>query len=202
MAHNPNPIILQDRDFTSGDSPFILDVKPFFNNQNASGISVANDGLGDITLQISKENSNFGDEIILEAGDVYEILHGSIEQIKLTHITDSSYRIIASQAEVHLSKGRIFTPETDKATLPTGIVLNTTTSTIISLPNPDRIGFYISNDNPLDMWIKFQAASVDNLKKGIFLPKNSIYEMPPEKYTGEVSAIADTAAITVFITEY
>lgn len=102
MSHNPNPIILQDNDFTSSDSPFIVDVKPFFDNQNASGISVANDGKGDIVVQTSKTNGNFGDEMLLKEGDVYEIEKGSIEKIQLIHITDSSYRIVVAQADIHL----------------------------------------------------------------------------------------------------
>jgi len=91
---------------------------------------------------------------------------------------------------------------TDIATLGSGVALNASTSTTVVAANSGRINFTISNNSSKDIWLKFQAASVDNDKKGIFLFKRTIYEMPTDNvYTGEISAIADTGTPTVFTTE-
>jgi len=94
----------------------------------------------------------------------------------------------------------------DESTQPAGIVLNATTATKIAdaTPDPDhRIYFAVSNPSNKAVWIKFQAASVDNNKQGVLLFGRSNYEMPTnDKYIGEVSAIADSGTPTVYITEY
>lgn len=95
----------------------------------------------------------------------------------------------------------------DTATI-TSVTLNATTSTTILAANDKRIAFHVNNDDSsVTVWIKLQAASVDNDKKGIFLNKkalvNSQWEMTPDNiYVGEISAIADTGTPTVYITEY
>lgn len=89
-----------------------------------------------------------------------------------------------------------------------GIVLNATTSTTVLAANPNRIAFHINNDDATaGCWIKLQAASVDNDKKGIFLGKKAEpdgrWDMSPDNiYTGEVSAIAVSGTPSVYITEY
>lgn len=90
----------------------------------------------------------------------------------------------------------------DTATLSSAITLNTTTSTKIADAFPDRRSILISNNSSQDVWIKFQATTVDNDKKGIFLFKRSVYEMPKGMYSGEISAISDSGSPEIFITEY
>ena len=96
----------------------------------------------------------------------------------------------------------------DEATISAGIVLNATTSTIIAPANDQRIFFHVNNnDSSQDSWIKLQAATVDNVKKGIFLQRKGEpqgrWEMPSENiYTGEISAIAETGTPTIYVTEY
>jgi len=95
------------------------------------------------------------------------------------------------------------TNTTDVATLSSAIALNSTTSVKVADALPDRINFTISNPENKDVWLKFQAASVDNDKKGIFVPKNAFYEMPTDNiYTGEISAIAVSGTPSVYVTEY
>ena len=89
------------------------------------------------------------------------------------------------------------------ANMPTAVSLNSSTSTTLIAANAKRIFFGVSNDSPLKVWIKFQAASVDNDKKGILLQSNAYWEMPIENtYTGEISAINDAGASDVNVTEY
>lgn len=96
----------------------------------------------------------------------------------------------------------------DTTIISSAIALNGSTSVKIADANPNRIYLYITNNGSSEeAWIKLQATSVDNDKKGIFLNKKAIYrndwEMTPDNiYTGEVCAIAVTGTPTVFVTEY
>jgi len=91
---------------------------------------------------------------------------------------------------------------TDTATLSNAIGLNSTTSTKIADALSNRIVFILSNPSTKNIWVKLQAASVDNDKKGIFIPRNGYWEMPTDNiYTGEISAIADNGAPNVYVTE-
>ena len=96
------------------------------------------------------------------------------------------------------------TNSNDTAILSDVIPLNTITSTVVAAPNPNRIFFSINNNNDLQgVWVKLQAASVDNDQKGIFVGSKSFWEMPSDNiYTGEISAIADVANPDIFTTEY
>lgn len=95
------------------------------------------------------------------------------------------------------------TNRNDTATLSSAIALNASTSTTVSVADDTRINFTISNNSSQDVWLKFQAASVDNDKKGIFLFKRTIYEMPTDNiYTGEISAIAENGTPNVFVTDF
>jgi len=51
--------------------------------------------------------------------------------------------------------------------------------------------------------LKLQAASVDNNAKGIFIGRDSYWEMPADNiYTGEISAIAVSGTPSVNVTSY
>ena len=101
----------------------------------------------------------------------------------------------------------------DEATLSDAITVGGT-SVVIAEANPNRLFFHVHNfDGNEAIWIKLQAASVDNDKKGIFIEKNgaeeesaaarSFWEMATDNvYTGEISAIAVSGTPTVYITEY
>ncbi len=94
----------------------------------------------------------------------------------------------------------------EAATVSTGIALNATTSTVIAAANPNRIFFSANNNDSVQAaWLKLQAASADDDKKGIFLPKKGglPWDMPTDNiYTGEISAVADAGTPVVYFTEY
>lgn len=91
----------------------------------------------------------------------------------------------------------------DTATLSGAIALNNTTSATIAPANTNRMFFHFSNPGNKDVWLKLQAASVDNDKKGIWVPKGKSWEMSPdEKYPGEISAITNVGTTSVYYTEY
>ena len=90
----------------------------------------------------------------------------------------------------------------DEPILSDAISLNSSTSIIVALAFEDRIGFYFSNPSNKDVWLKKQAASVDDDKKGIFIPKNGYWEMSEhDMYPGEFSAIAVSGSPNVYFTE-
>jgi len=62
----------------------------------------------------------------------------------------------------------------------------------------------MTNDGNQDVWIKFQAASVDNDKKGFILYKGSAADilLAPNMYVGEISGIAANGNSTIHITSY
>ena len=92
---------------------------------------------------------------------------------------------------------------TGTATIDTGITLNTSTSVKVGDSNDDRIHFEISNDGPGKVFLKLQAASVDDIKKGIIIQSGQTWWMPTDNiYTGEISAIANTGSPVVYPTEY
>ncbi len=96
----------------------------------------------------------------------------------------------------------------DTATLSSAITLNSTTSVKISDSvdisiAPARTVFTVSNPSSKQIWIKFEAASVDNDKKGIAVYPRTVYEMPiDDVYTGEISAIADSGTPDIYVTQY
>ena len=89
------------------------------------------------------------------------------------------------------------------ATLSSGISINTT-SVIAKTSNTDRRYLAISVTGN-GVFVKLQAASVDNDEKGIMLANGMVWEMPTDAiYTGEVSCIKDGVgpSATIFVTEY
>ena len=96
----------------------------------------------------------------------------------------------------------------DEANVQSGIGLNSTTAVTIQAVNVERIFWHVDNDNAANaFWVRLYPAAQDDLKRGIFVSGRNgarpFWTMPPdEKYTGEISAIADTAAPTAFTTEY
>ena len=92
----------------------------------------------------------------------------------------------------------------DTATLSNAIELNSSTSVKIADASSDRVFFCVNNDNAVNgVWIKLQAASVDDDKKGIFVGGRASWLMPTDNiYTGEICAIAAVDSPDVFVTEY
>lgn len=90
----------------------------------------------------------------------------------------------------------------------TRITLNSTTSTTLSTEKigpdkrPTRIAFEVTNIGNQRVWIKKQAASVDNDKKGRPLERNGTYWMSRNIYKGEISAIAENGNPEVAFDEY
>ena len=84
------------------------------------------------------------------------------------------------------------------------ITVGTTTSTKIADKNLKRVFFIVTNNDTNAVWIKLQAASIDDEDKGIYLyGRGSSWQMPKDiYYTGDISAIAETNNPKLTLTEY
>ena len=99
--------------------------------------------------------------------------------------------------------GRNFNQNSD-ATLSDAITANSSTSVTAQAANDGRFFFAISVPDERGVWLKFQAASVDDDKKGIFVPAHSYWEMTTDNiYTGEISVIVDTGDdVSIYTVEF
>ncbi len=85
----------------------------------------------------------------------------------------------------------------------TVVALNSTTATKIADTNNSRISFKVNNNDNQLVYIKYQAASVDDDKEGDELPAKSSIKMDVDNiYRGEISAIANSGTPDVTILEY
>ncbi len=106
-----------------------------------------------------------------------------------------------------LSIKRITNKSTSALILP-GQEVTSGASVKIADANPNRRFFYVhANGDSKPVWIKLQSAGIDDDKKGIWVERkagvNPFWQMPQDNiYTGEISAIADSVAVDVFVTEY
>lgn len=88
------PASFLDDDFVAGDSPAILDVNTAL-GQNGREFNLINDGAGDFTVSISNDGVAFGDEQLVQNGEIYVLDNVSIDTIRITHVQNSGYRVFA-----------------------------------------------------------------------------------------------------------
>jgi len=89
----------------------------------------------------------------------------------------------------------------DEPTINT-VTLNSSTSTTVAVAFEKRIKFSLSNPSNKRLYLKEQAASIDNDKKGHYIQGNGFWEMEVDNpHTGEFSAIAESGSPTISYTE-
>jgi len=89
-----NPQTFEDTSFVSGDSPATLDLNTAL-GRNATQFAVQNDGAGNFTVATSNDGAAFGDEKTMKANEVYAIDRISVDSLRITHVTNSAYRVVA-----------------------------------------------------------------------------------------------------------
>ena len=92
IVSDKNPVVFIDTSFVVGDSPATLNANAQL-SRNATQFSVQNDGTGNFTVSTSGDGAIFGDEKTVKNGEVYEFDDLSVHSIRITHVTDSSYRV-------------------------------------------------------------------------------------------------------------
>jgi len=89
------------------------------------------------------------------------------------------------------------------AELSGSIALNSSTSITIQEASEERVFWCITNQENFAIYVKFQPASIDDIKNGFKLEGKGYWEMPPgDKYTGEISAISESGTPEIFTTQY
>lgn len=88
------PVTFEDTSFVVGDSPAILDINTSL-GRNGTEFNVVNDGAGEFTVSISNDGISFGEEFTMKNDESYAIDTISIDSIRITHVADSAYRVVA-----------------------------------------------------------------------------------------------------------
>jgi len=88
-----NPKIFEDKSFVTGDSPATLDANTAL-GRNATQFIVMNDGAGEFTVATSNDGASYGGEHTMKSGETYAITELSTDSIRITWISNSSYRVV------------------------------------------------------------------------------------------------------------
>jgi len=84
----------EDSSFVTGDSPVVHDVNNDLGRNGNRGYIIC-DGAGNISVQISESGAvSTEDTITLKANDILSLDGMNVDQIKITWVTDSAYRIL------------------------------------------------------------------------------------------------------------
>ncbi len=86
------PEFFEDTSFVTGDSPATLDANTQL-GRNATEGYIVNDGAGDFTVAFSTDGSAFGDAITMKKNEIINFGNISVDSLKITWISDSSYRV-------------------------------------------------------------------------------------------------------------
>lgn len=82
----------EDSSFVTGDSPVTLDVRATLGRNSVDGY-IVNDGAGNFTVTLSEDGTNYGQNITMKEGEVLSLKSMSINKVKITWVSDSSYRV-------------------------------------------------------------------------------------------------------------
>ena len=83
----------EDTSFVTGDSPKVLDVNEDLKHNAHDGYMVC-DGAGNITLEISDDGLEYGEEHTIKQDEIVDFFMLDIDKIRLTWIANSAYRIL------------------------------------------------------------------------------------------------------------
>ena len=78
--------------FGSADSPVVLDVFGDLERLTYNG-EIDCDGAGSFYVALSSDGTNYGDNVLVKAGDTLDIETHRVWKIKLTWIAGSAYRV-------------------------------------------------------------------------------------------------------------
>lgn len=92
VARTDSPQEFEDTNFVSGNSPALLDCNAAL-GRNATEFTVINDGAGDFLTATSNNGVSFSDDHTTKNGETYALDDISVHTIRITHITDSAYRV-------------------------------------------------------------------------------------------------------------
>ena len=87
-----NSVSYEDTSFVTGDSPAVLDVNTDLGRNGKDGYMI-NDGAGNILVEFSNNGTTYGGQHTTKSGEILSVTDLDIDRIRLTWVTNSSYRI-------------------------------------------------------------------------------------------------------------
>lgn len=88
-----NTVSYEDTDFTSANSPAVLDVITDLGRIAHEGY-ISNEGPGDILVELSFDNTQYGGVHTLKECEVLSLQNSKIKKIRLTWVDDSAFRVM------------------------------------------------------------------------------------------------------------
>ncbi len=82
----------EDTSFVSGDSPATHSFNTDTGRNAIDGWLIC-DGAGNVQIDFSQDGVTFGDKFTVKKGEVVDLLRLNINKIRVTHVSDSAYRI-------------------------------------------------------------------------------------------------------------
>lgn len=92
LAVDGTTVSYEDTNFTSADSPAVLDVKTDLGRFGHEG-QVICDSLGRIKVEISTDGVNYGGLHTLRGGEVMNLNNLKVHKIRLTYVEPTAYRV-------------------------------------------------------------------------------------------------------------
>lgn len=83
----------EDTSFVTGDSPIVLDVNTDLGRNSVDGYLI-NDGDGNILVEFTQDGTSYGAQHTIKKGEILDLEFLNIDSIRLTWVSDSSYRIL------------------------------------------------------------------------------------------------------------
>lgn len=88
-------VAYEDNDFTSGESPAVLDILADLGRIGHEG-QVINDGPGKIQVSISADGTLYGGVHTLRGGNILDLSDLKVQRIKLTYLEPTEYRVMVA----------------------------------------------------------------------------------------------------------
>ena len=87
-----NTVSYEDTNFTSGESPAVLDVFTDLGRIGLKGYFI-NDGPGDLTIEISSNGSTYGGLHTLHGSEQMDLSDLNVKKIRITFVDPTEYRV-------------------------------------------------------------------------------------------------------------
>ena len=84
--------VYENTNFVVGDSPVVLDINTDLGKDVQEGY-ITNDGDGNILVEFADDDGVYGEQFTMKKWDTINFEGLVINKIRLTHVTDSAYRI-------------------------------------------------------------------------------------------------------------
>ncbi len=184
----------EDTSFVTGDSPIVLDINTDLGKSGDGGY-VTNDGLGNIKVEISDNGTNYGGVHTLKTGETMSLNGMFISKIRLTWVSDSSYRVLVGN-NASLDKIPDVEPETDYegAPVPVGtteveMIFSGTTKSIMIQSDPDNTGI---------IWVGKSNITNAGANAMVQLSPGQSVSINLDDSSNAIYAVSDTASQNVF----